>query len=209
MSARLLAALGALLIGAATVSQGWLSVAETTNAGGTLAGGVWIYLCYFTVLTNCLVVAVLARAALRPHDCSGLNSPRVELMAVTSILFVGAVYNLLLASQWDPQGLRKINDVVLHIVSPLLFALFWFVRRRGALSWREALFTALWPGVYTIYAQVRGAIDGYYPYFFTDPTRLPWPQVLLNMAALMGAFVVAALLLVALDSAAARSKPRI
>lgn len=198
---RLLAGAGAVVIGAAMILQGWLSVAETMGRGGTLAWGVWVYLCYFTVLTNCLVVLVLARAALKPDDRTGLNAPRVELMAATSILFVGAVYNLLLASQWDPQGLRKLNDVILHNVSPLLFALFWFLRRSGALTWRDALFAVVWPLAYTIYGQTRGAFDGVYPYFFTDPTRLSWTQVLLNMAGLLAAFFVGALALVTLDRA--------
>jgi hypothetical protein len=207
-SPRLLAAIGAPLIGAATLSQGWLSVSEIVANGGAFAEGVSRYLCYFTVLTNVFVVIVLARAALRPGDRTGLNAPRVELMAATSILFVGAVYNLLLASLWDPQGLRKINDVILHDISPLGFALFWLLRSRGVLRWRDAVFTAAWPAAYTIYAQVRGALDGFYPYFFTDPTRASWPQVLLNMAGLMGAFVVAALLLVALDNTVARRQPQ-
>ncbi len=196
---RILAACGALLVGAATLSQGWVSVREGLGEGRTLGQGVWIYLCYFTVLTNILVTLVLARAALKPGDRRGFNSPRVELMAVTSILFVGAVYNLLLASQWDPQGLRKVNDVILHDGSPLLFALFWLLRPRARLGGRDAAFAAIWPGVYTLYGQARGAIDGYYPYFFTDPTRTPWPNVALNMVGLMVVFVIGALVLTKVD----------
>lgn len=207
MRARLLAAIGAPLIGAATVSQGWLSVAESMQHGRTLAEGVWIYLCYFTVLTNLLVAATLARAALRPADRIGLNAPRVELMVATSILFVGIVYNLLLASQWDPQGLRKANDIILHDVSPLLFAGFWLMRRQGVLRWRDAIFTAAWPFAYTIYAQARGAIDGFYPYFFTDPTRMTWARALINMAGLFAAFAIGALALIMLDRALRRRRP--
>jgi hypothetical protein len=169
-----------------------------------LAGGIWIYLCYFTVLTNLLVTAVLARAALKPNDAQALNAPRIELMAVTSILFVGAVYNLLLASQWDPQGLRKFNDVILHAVSPALFAVYWLARPASALSWRDAAFAAAWPLAYAIYGLTRGAFDGYYPYFFMDPSTTPLPQLGLNMAALVGAFMVGALGLVVLDRFRAR-----
>ncbi len=203
--ARLLAAIGAPVIGAATVSQGWLSVAESMQHGRTLVEGVWIYLCYFTVLTNLLVTATLARAALKPADCGGLNTPRFELLVVTSILFVGIVYNLLLASQWNPQGLRKANDIILHDVSPLLFAGFWLARRNGVLGWRDAVFTALWPLAYSIYGQARGAADGFYPYFFADPTKASWAHVLANMAGLFVAFVVGAIILVALDRALRRA----
>ena len=209
LAVRLLALVGAPLVAAATVSQGWLSTSEAMAEGGTVGEGVWRYLCYFTVLTNTFVVLVLARAVLRPSDGGGLNSPRVELMAVTSILFVGAVYNLLLAHLWDPQGLRKINDVILHNVSPLLFAAYWLLRRHGALNWRDALFASSWPAAYTAYAQVRGAFDGFYPYFFTDPTRTPWSQVALNMIGLMAVFGVSALLLVMLSNMIRRSQPQI
>ncbi len=197
--ARLLAAVGAPLIAAATVSQGWLSTSATMAEGASFAEGVWRYLGYFTVLTNLFVVAVLARAALRPTDRAGLNAPRIELMAVTSILFVGAIYNLLLASQWDPQGLQKLNDVVLHDVSPALFALFWLLRPRGGLNWRDALIAASWPLAYCVYGLTRGAFDGHYPYFFMNPLTTPWPQLALNMAGLVAVFLAAAAALVMLD----------
>mgnify|MGYP001335417436 CR=1 FL=1 len=64
---------------------------------------------------------------------------------------------------------------------------------------RDALFAAVWPLAYTIYGLTRGAFDGVYPYFFTDPTRLSWPQVLFNMTGLMAAFFVGALALAMLD----------
>ncbi len=204
--ARALAICGAPIIAAATVSQGWLSVSESMDEGASLAEGVWIYLCYFTVLTNTFVVLVLARAALAPQSRTGLNAPRIELMAVTSILFVGAVYNLLLASQWDPQGLRKLNDVILHVASPLLFTLFWLLRSHGALNWRDALYCALWPGAYSVYALTRGAVDGFYPYYFINPGTMPWFQVASNMAGLIIVFTLAALLLAGLANARHRRR---
>lgn len=194
--ARLLAGAFAPILGAAIVSQGWLSVRDVVAQGGSTLEGVSHYLCYFTVLTNCLVVLVLARAAWKPGDRTGLNAPRIELMTVVSIVFVGAVYNLLLASQWDPQGLRKLNDVILHDASPILFALFWMLRPRGGVGWRDGVFAGVWPLAYSVYGLARGAVDGFYPYFFMDPSRLAWPLVLANMAGLMAAFMAAALLLV-------------
>lgn len=206
MLARLIAAICAPLIAAATVSQGWLSTLDMMNEGATAGAGVWRYLGYFTVLTNALVVLVLAHAALNPDRPSLLASPRVELMTMTSILFVGAVYNLLLASQWDPQGLRKINDVILHDISPLAFAAFWLLRPRGGVGWRDALFAASWPFAYSVYGLARGAFDGFYPYYFMNPATTPLPQLAINMAALIAAFVAGALVLVALDRAGLRRR---
>jgi hypothetical protein len=207
-AARLIPGLGATVLAASIVSQGWLSVQGAMAEGETPAVGVWRYLCYFTVLTNALVAVVLARAALRPGDRSGINAPRFELLAATSILFVGAVYNALLASQWDPQGLQKFNDDVLHIWSPLGFTLFWVLRERGALSWRDALFAAIWPLLYSLYGLTRGAFDGFYPYFFMNPAAMPWLDVVRNMAGLVLAFIVGALVLIAVDRTIARFSRR-
>lgn len=205
---RWLAGIAAPLVAASTVSQGWLSVEDMQHHGGAALDGVWRYLGYFTVLTNSFVVAVLARAALRPQSRAGLNAPRVELMAVTSILFVGIIYNLLLASQWDPHGLQKLNDEVLHIWSPVVVAIYWLLRPRGGLNWRDGLFAAIWPMAYAVYGLGRGAFDGFYPYFFMDPTQLSLPRLLLNMSLLIVVFVVGALALVGLDRAIARAQPQ-
>lgn len=198
---RVLAAIAAPLILAATVSQGVISTQDMIASGGGVADGVWRYLGYFTVLTNLLIVAVLARAALAPAERRSLNAPRVELMALTSILFVGAVYHALLASQWDPQGLQKLNDDVLHTGSPLAFAAFWLLRPRGDIGWRDAAFAALWPTAYSIYGLTRGAFDGHYPYYFMDPSSTPWLIVARNMAGLVAVFMIGALVLIALDRA--------
>lgn len=206
--ARLIACIGAPVLAASIVSQGWLSVQGAIAEGETLATGVWRYLCYFTVLTNALVALVLARAALKPADRSGLNAPRFELLAVTSILFVGAVYNVLLASQWDPQGLQKINDDILHIWAPLGFALFWLMRARGVLTWRDAAFAASWPLIYSIYGLARGAFDGFYPYFFINPATTPWVLVARNMGGLVIVFTLGALMLIVVDRAVARFSRR-
>lgn len=208
LAARLLAGLGAPWIFVSAVSQGWLSTESMVAQGATVAEGIWRYLGYFTVLTNAFVIMVLTRAALRPHDRSGLNAPRVELMTATSILFVGAVYNVLLAAQWDPQGLQKYNDDVLHMGAPILFSAYWLLRPRGGLKWRDALFAAVWPLTYSAYSLARGAIDGFYPYYFMDPSAAHWLAVARNMAALVALFIAAALVLSEIDRRLWRAKPQ-
>lgn len=207
--ARAIALAGAPLLAFSVVSQGWISTEGAVAEGHTALVGVWRYLCYFTVLTNVLVVATWVRAALKPEDRTGLNAPRFELLTLTSILFVGIVYNTLLAWQWDPQGLQKYNDDILHIWSPIVFAVFWLLRPHGALHWRNALLAAAWPTIYSVYGLTRGALDGYYPYFFMDPTQAPWLIVARNMAGLVVAFILGALIFVTLDRLIARAPKRV
>ena len=198
-AARIVATIGALTGFAALALQYVLIVRDMGAEGATPLEATWRYLLYFTILTNTFVTLVMARAAWRPESRVGMNSPRGELMAVTSILFVCVDYNLLLASRWDPQGLQKIADVGVHQVVPALFALFWLLRPHGGLTWRGALFCALWPSAYTVYALARGQFDGFYAYFFMDPTAMSWGQLAVNVAGLCAAFVVGALVLVGVD----------
>jgi hypothetical protein len=201
---RWLATLGTALIGAGLAIQLLLTIRNMTGEGATPIEAVWRYFGYFTILTNVLVFSVLLRAALKPASREKINAPHVELMGVTSISFVGVVYHALLASRWDPQGWQKVADVLLHTASPLMFVLFWLARPHGGLTWRDALFCALWPSAYAAYGLTRGAADGFYAYYFMDPNELSWPALALNVAGLSFAFVVGAFLYLALDGALAR-----
>lgn len=204
-AARLVAGAGALIGVFGLVIQYWLLHVDMTADGANVLDVIWRYYVYFTLLTNTFVTLVMARAALKPESFTGLNAPRIELMAVTSIMFVCIVYNLLLASRWDPQGWQKVADVTVHNVVPIVFLLFWFLRPRAELKWADAAFAALWPLAYAIYGLTRGAFDGFYPYFFMDPTTLTWPRIALNLVGLVAAFMLGASLFVAVSKL--RRKP--
>jgi hypothetical protein len=204
--ARPIAALGALIGLFGLGLQYWLLYADLSANGASPLDVLWRYYAYFTLLTNTFVTLVFARAALKPDSLTGLNAPRVELMAVTSIMFVCIVYNLLLASRWDPQGWQKVADVTVHNVVPVLFLVFWALRPHGALKWRDAAFAALWPLAYAVYGLTRGLIDNFYPYFFMDPTTASYVQIALNLVGLVVAFCVGALLLIAASRALGRRR---
>lgn len=206
--ARGVAALGALIGAAGLALQYWLLYAEMSAQGASVFEITWRYFVWFTLLTNLFVTLVMARAALKPQEREGLNSPRVELMAVTSILFVCIVYNVLLATRWDPQGLQKVADVIVHDIAPAMFALFWLLRPHGVLTLRDAAFASLWPLAYAIYGLTRGLFDRFYPYFFMDPASISYGQIALNLAGLVAAFLLGAVLLVSLSRGLARAKPQ-
>jgi len=207
-AARAVAALGALLGLFGLGLQYWLLYVDLSANGASPLDVLWRYYAYFTLLTNTFVTLVFARAALKPDSLTGLNAPRVELMAVTSIMFVCIVYNLLLASRWDPQGWLKVADVIVHNVVPVMFLLFWALRPHGALKWSDAVFAAAWPLAYAIYGLSRGALDGFYPYFFIDPTTASYWQIALNLIGLVIAFMLGALLLIGISRALSRAKPQ-
>ena len=205
--ARPVAALGALIGFFGLALQYWLLYADMSAQGASFFEITWRYFVWFTLLTNTFVTLVMARAAWKPDDLTGLNAPRVELMAVTSIMFVCIVYNLLLAPRWDPQGWQKVADVTVHDVVPIIFAIFWFLRPHGTLTWRDAAFAALWPLAYAVYGLTRGLFDQFYPYFFMDPTTLSYRQIAVYLVGLVAAFMIGALLLLGISRALAGRKP--
>lgn len=208
MMARAVAALGALIGLFGLGLQYWLLYVDMSAHGASPFDVLWRYYVYFTLLTNTFVTLVMARAAWKPESLAGLSAPRVELMAVTSIMFVCIVYNLLLAPRWDPQGWQKVADVIVHDIVPVTFLLFWALRPHGALKWKDAAFAALWPLAYAVYGLSRGLIDNFYPYFFMDPTTASYAQIALNLVGLVVAFGLGALLLIGISRALGARKPQ-
>lgn len=155
---------------------------------------VWRYLAFFTILTNLMVAVVNTVAALVPGSASGrlLAGANTRAGVTLYIATVGVIYHLLLAGLWDPQGWQLIADQLLHTATPVLSVLAWlaFDDKRG-LTLRALPQIIVWPLGYTVYALLRGAFDGFYPYPFIDAGQLGYARVLMNIAGLTAGFLLA------------------
>jgi hypothetical protein len=187
----LVAACGALLGWAALALQ---LVLTLTTVGGTALDGIWRYLGYFTVIANLFAAAVLTLAVL------DRRRPRLEFAAATAMILVGVVYSLLLRETWDPRGWQKVADVALHDAMPAVVALFWLLRPHGGLRRQDVWLCVILPLGYFIYALVRGAFDGWYPYGFMDVAQAGAGMVAVNCAVMGAAFLAMAALLKLLDA---------
>lgn len=170
-------------VAAATLA---LRVILATADQGSIAAGLWDLARFFTVLTNTLImILMLAIWAGR------LPSARLIFALVTAIAAVGIVYHLLLAKLWSPQGWVLVADHGVHAVVPLLSVLCWLAfGRAGELTRRDALWVVIWPLCYCVYALVRGAADGTFPYPFLDLAQLGPARVASNIAGLVVIFLV-------------------
>ncbi|MEO7051700.1 MAG: Pr6Pr family membrane protein [Rhodanobacter sp.] len=170
------------------------------NGIGAVAG-VWIYLGYFTVLTN--LAAALALTAAASGRQRGLGKffarPGVHTAIAMAIIVVAAVYHLLLRQLWQPQGWQVVGDDALHTLMPLLFVLYWWLAvPKATLRWRHVFAWQVYPAVYFAYALARGALNDWYPYPFLDVSALGYPRVLGDALGVLLVFIVVGLLLVAL-----------
>lgn len=188
--ARALALLGWVAMGL----QLYLSLRTQILQGRSAGYGLFLYLGYFTILTNglCAIVAT-AHARGRPP------AAWVTTAAAVSIAMVGSLYFLLLRDQWDPRGLQMIVNVAMHYVVPPAFVLFWWISvPHRALVWADTLRVLAWPVAYLAYVLLRGQWSGHYPYFFIDVARLGYPTALGNAAGISAAFALTGLGFVAL-----------
>ena len=191
---------GARAVAAVTAAVGWFGLMLQLilifgNLGPAL--GTWRFVGYFTILANIGSASVATAIALGAQG--GLASARARLMALTSIVTVGIVYSLLLRSVWDPQGWQKVADATLHDVTPLLFVLLWAMMPHGELKWRDLKWALVAPALYLAYALARGAVDGWYAYWFLDPSKQGLGELGLSIVGVLAVFAAVAGLGIAVD----------
>jgi len=191
-AARLVAGVCAIVGWAALVLQLKLIV---DNLGFDL--GVWRFFGYFTILTNIGVSLVSTAVALGWQNA--LAGPRARFLAASSIVLVGLVYSIALRSEWDPSGLQKVADFALHDATPLLFIMVWILAPNGTLGRRDFWWALAPPALYAAYALARGAVDGWYAYYFLNPALQDVGDLLWNLAGMLAGFALMAVLLIWVD----------
>lgn len=163
---------------------------------------------FFTVLSNLLATAVfleggrrqLTGAAPVPDLWRGLA---VVVMTVTFIVF-----SVLLS---DLQEQLQTNvvwvDTVLHRVMPVAVMADWLIEPpHRPLTFRRALVPWLAPPLaWTAFTLLRGAVDGWYPYPFLNPSNGGYTTVALYCAAIL-VLLVLVVWLVATIGPALRSR---
>ncbi len=166
------------------------------------------YFTFFTILTNLLIAVASIVLLLAPASNWGkFFSKATTLTAITvNIIIVGATYNIILRALWNPQGMQRLVDELLHLVIPILFIVFWLVFvTKGRLKWGNAFLWTVYPVAYLIVILIRGAFSGYYPYPFVDVVKLGYPHVLLNSFTVAIAFMLVALVLIGIDKLMGKS----
>ncbi len=177
---------------------GWFALISQfiINMNSQMAGTpelVIRFLSYFTILTNLLVTISCTSILLNPSSKWGqfFSSQKTVTAITVYILVVGLIYNVILRFIWNPQGLQKIVDELLHTVIPVLFLLLWlFSVKKTSLRWNAFFPWLIYPLIYLVYILIRGAFSGFYPYPFMDVGNLGFSKVLINSLGITILFVV-------------------
>ncbi|WP_090024474.1 Pr6Pr family membrane protein [Chryseobacterium oleae] len=135
---------------------------------------------YFTILTNLLAALYFTYQSLRNNLSKPENSGILSALTVY-ILIVGLIYQILLRQTWNPTGMQRVADELLHSIIPVLVLIYWYLYEdKKALNYRIIPKWAVYPVIYFIYILVRGGFSGFYPYPFIDVTQLGLMKVVMN-----------------------------
>ncbi len=152
----------------------------------TVLGRVANELCYFTIESNMIVVAVCVALAWRPQRWSWVaGAPR--LTGLVCITVTGVVYYAVLASDQHYVGIAKVGDVLAHFVSPLLYIGSWLLGPRGLFKRGLVGVSLVFPISWVALTLVRGSIIHIYPYGFVDVAANGYVAVLITIVAMLAA----------------------
>jgi hypothetical protein len=136
---------------------------------------------FFTILTNTLVAVYFTIQSLAKNQKGFWLQPGTLTAITVYILVVGLVYQLVLRQIWEPEGMQKIVDELLHSVNPVLVLIFWSLyEKRDNIRWNQLPYWLIYPLIYLVYILTRGQLSGFYPYPFINVTDLGMKQVLVN-----------------------------
>jgi len=145
---------------------------------------------YFTILTN-IAVAGYFTAVL--FNASFTKKAGVLSAITVYIIIVGLVYQVALRHIWDPQGLQKLVDELLHSVIPVGALIYWSLFEKKELRYTYILAWCLYPLLYLIFILFRGNTSGFYPYPFVDVTAIGLQQTIINAFIILGLFMAISL----------------
>jgi hypothetical protein len=196
-SARIIAFIGAATGWFAVITQFYLMM---SNRVVSIPETILRFFSFFTINTNIVVALCFSFIFFRTN--SGLGRFFTKATTITAITIyitiVGIVYNVILRSTWQPEGLQKIVDELLHSVIPVLFILFWLIFIPfEQLKWKNAFSWLIYPFVYITYAIIHGAITKFYPYPFVNVNQLGYNKALLNAGGVLLVIFLLSLALIA------------
>ncbi len=183
---RQFAAAIAIIGWAALALQLWLTLGIVSGQGRSIGAGLWLFLGYFTVLTNILVALGMSLVALARWPGGPHPSASVLTAIALAITIVGVVYHLLLSGRVpDLSSLGWVADRTMHYLVPLLSLAFWIIHvPKSSFTFADPFLWIVYPLGYLVYAMARGSLDGWYPYFFIDVGVIGFGRAMLNAAVL-------------------------
>lgn len=127
----------------------------------------------FTIHTN-LFIALTFSVSAGTILLRKTESKLMDFCKNASLIYiiVGMLtYHFLLASGGAYSGPRIITNFTLHYLIPVLVLFNWMVlQEKKSYPYRYIIYWLVFPILYCVVSLLRGLFDGFYPYFFLNPS---------------------------------------
>lgn len=154
---------------------------------------------YFTILSNGL--AALSFTSSLFNFSPFFSSFKVQTAIAVYISIVAIVYNSVLRFIWEPTGLQRLIDELLHVVNPFIFVLYWYmIQIKMSLAYRFTFKILIFPFVYLVSVLLIGRFSDHYPYPFLDVNQIGYLNVFINSLGVTAAFVLVSLLFIFINN---------
>jgi hypothetical protein len=146
---------------------------------------------FFTILTNTLVAIYFTVVSLnlKKKALNFFYRPSTLTAIAMYIMVVGLVYQFVLRHIWQPQGMQRVVDELLHTFIPSFVFLYWILdKRKSEISYKALTAWLIYPFCYIVFILIRGYASGFYPYPFVHVANLGIEKVLTNSFLLLLVF---------------------
>jgi len=160
------------------------------------------FISYFTILANLFIAISLSISLIKPASKIGifLDGVSVQSALALYIFVVAVIYNSIIRGAWTQTTAQFIADNLLHVLIPVLYILYWLIFvPKGILKWKDLIHWIYFPLIYLLYCLLRGALIGWYPYFFINVNELGYSRVFINIAMILALMLFGGALLIALN----------
>lgn len=197
---KLVEAITAISAWAGLTLQLYILLANVPDNGLTHLQAIARFFGYYTILTNLLVATTLSIELINPGSRFGnfFSSFSVQTAIMLNILLVGLGYNVLLRNTWNPEGLQRWADELLHVVVPALYFIYWLIRKKESIKWKALFNWMIYPVAYICYALTRGIVENWYPYYFIDINILGYSRVMKNCIGLLAIYIILGFIFIAI-----------
>lgn len=169
-------------IGVVRLCFGLLGLAAITTQLFTsieLGRSIPNFFSFFTIQSNILVALLLLLIGFCNLKGITGNIAFLRGAATLYIAMTGVIYFLLLSGNNEAlQTTIPWVNIVLHYLMPIAVVADWiFFPAQHNVPFKRAVLWLIYPFIYMVYSFIRGAITGWYPYPFLNPTTTGWPTV--------------------------------
>jgi hypothetical protein len=176
---------------------GWFSIVTQFilllhNSKVDILNSIVRFFSFFTILSPILVSICFTTLLFKFSTL--FKSYKTQTAISVYISIVAIVYNIFLRFIWEPTGLQKIVDELLHVVNPILFVAFWFISKNKIyISYTFTFKILIFPLIYLFSVLSIGHYSKYYPYPFLEVNSIGFSNLIINCIVITVAFILISL----------------